>query len=220
MSNARNPFSPLNAPAEVRLRALLKSRGIDPATVTSTTWCGGNVFLFVKGSQVPLSVAVSDFSGTACTFCGLDSNKPFRAPSSGEPCCASCFQGFSFGATLPPKTYAMTLGDVVITVTAGERESDGRTPYAYRMTGAGIGGDCRGTDLHSGCQGGTAEQGMESLLSFLGHDAERVEGEASNPNRHTMDSDLCFPRRVAEWASRLHDVISLAEMDLSESAQG
>jgi hypothetical protein len=58
-----SPFSPLNAPAEVRLRKLLASKGIDANKVTSTTWCGSVVHLFCgKTADPAYTIAVSEFA--------------------------------------------------------------------------------------------------------------------------------------------------------------
>ena len=70
-------------------------------------------------------------------------------------------------------------------------------------------------DIHSGCQGGTLQEGMESLLSFLYACGEAMAYEEGT-GRESENSDL-FPRHVAEWARDNSDEISMLELELSEN---
>lgn len=73
------------------------------------------------------------------------------------------------------------------------REFDGRNRYRYTLDLPRARKPVIGTDLRSGCQGGTLQEGFGSLLCFLGSCGEsfRCGGENSH----------LFPRNVAKWAS-------------------
>lgn len=93
---------------------------------------------------------------------------------------------------------------------AGET-SEGRQRYKWTID-LPDGSEFSGSDLKSGCGGGSLQSGFESLLSFLGAAAESwryrgAEGE---------NSDL-FPQAVVEWAAQNSDEISLLQLEMSET---
>lgn len=83
---------------------------------------------------------------------------------------------------------------------------DGRTVYEWHIYG-----DCHdltGHDLKSGVGGGSLQEGLESLLTFLGAFAE------SYPDGENAD---LFPAELAEWAQQNSDEISMASLELEET---
>lgn len=95
------------------------------------------------------------------------------------------------------------IGDVTLSIQdTGLRTPDNRTVYEYFIDGPGW--THSANDLKSGCGGGTLQEGMESLLSFLGAAAESYpDGE---------NSDL-FPA----WAHQNSDEITLLGIELKET---
>lgn len=87
---------------------------------------------------------------------------------------------------------------------------DNRDRYQYHIDADGR--SHSGCDLKSGCGGGTLQEGLESLLSFLSAAAESyrykgMEGE---------NSDL-FPEWVDEWAAQHSDEIGMMRLELEEN---
>jgi len=93
--------------------------------------------------------------------------------------------------------------DNVLTVERMEREADGRHRYKWMVDLPGNGGRHHRADLRSGCQGGTADEGMDSLLSFLAAAAEAA-GDTSPDSNARL-----FPDPVTAWAAANSDAIGL-----------
>jgi hypothetical protein len=103
------------------------------------------------------------------------------------------------------------IGEAFISIGQGERNSEGRTQYGVYID-LPDGSEHEIDDLRSGCQGGDIQEGMASLLSFLGAAAESyaykgMDGEHSN----------LFPKAVTEWAYQNSDEISSLEMEIEET---
>jgi hypothetical protein len=103
------------------------------------------------------------------------------------------------------------IGNAFISIGQGERNSEGRTQYGVYID-LPDGSEHEITDLRSGCQGGDIQEGMASLLSFLGAAAESyaykgMEGE---------HSDL-FPEAVTKWAYQNSDEISMVALEIEET---
>jgi hypothetical protein len=99
--------------------------------------------------------------------------------------------------------HEVTIAGVLIAVASLPRDHEGRTVYAYGLNGGGL--NYADRDLKSGCQGGTAKEGMASLLCFL-----QAAGE-SHP-----DPEASFPPAVCEWAAANQDELALAQLDIEE----
>lgn len=69
-------------------------------------------------------------------------------------------------------------------------------------------------DLKSGCRGSDLQEGMTSLLSFLGAAADAYRYEMGG--RKSDNSDLFVPE-VVEWAYQNSDEISMLAYEISES---
>ena len=87
--------------------------------------------------------------------------------------------------------------------------SENRTVYRWTID-LPDGAEFTGSDLRSGCGGGSLQSGFESLLSFLGAFAEAGEDREN--------SDL-FPAGLREWAESAADEIAVTACDLDESLQ-
>ena len=86
---------------------------------------------------------------------------------------------------------------------------EGRTCYRWHIDFP-TGSTFTGNDLKSGCQGGTLQEGMASLLSFLSAAAE------SYPDGENAD---LFPTAVTEWAYQNSDEISLLGIEIEEATE-
>jgi hypothetical protein len=112
-------------------------------------------------------------------------------------------QPFQISARLLP---AIRIGDDWISIEF-DGESQGRARYRYHID---FGKEYhQGNDLKSGVGGGSLQQGMASLLSFLSACAESYNCKGEN-------YDL-FPPHVAEWAYQNSDEISMLQCELEET---
>lgn len=109
---------------------------------------------------------------------------------------------------------AIQIADAIISIEIGcLRQVDGRDCYRIFID---IGDKSYEVDdLRSGCQGGTIQEEMESLLSFLGAAAESYHHRTRN-NRPSENEDL-FCKEVTEWAYQNSDEISMLACELSET---
>lgn len=69
-------------------------------------------------------------------------------------------------------------------------------------------------DLKSGCQGGTLQEGMESLLSFLCAAADAYRYEMGG--RQSENSDLFVPE-VMEWAYQHDGELQMLQCEIEET---
>ena len=102
------------------------------------------------------------------------------------------------------------VGGGTISITYSDREGEGgRTRYRW-FVDLDNGSEFTGDDLQSGCQGGSLQEGLVSLLSFLGAFAEAQRYPDSE------NADL-FPSGLAEWATANSDEISMLESEIEET---
>lgn len=92
-------------------------------------------------------------------------------------------------------------------------DRDGRVVYMYHIDLDDY--SYSNHDLKSGCGGGNLQQGLESLLSYLGAFAEAI---------HYMDcTGRCsenielFPAELKEWANENSDEFSMLGTELEET---
>lgn len=103
------------------------------------------------------------------------------------------------------------IGKAFISIADGERNQEGRTQYGVFID-LPDGSEHEVTDLRSGCQGGDLQEGMSSLLSFLGAAAESYRYAGMDGE----NSDL-FPKPVTEWAYENSDEISMLALEIEET---
>lgn len=96
---------------------------------------------------------------------------------------------------------AVRVGDATISIDFDGQTRDGRTRYRWFID-LDSGVDATGNDLCSGVGGGSIQEGMASLLSFLSACVD--------------DADL-FPPDVAAWAAQNSDELSLLAIELDET---
>lgn len=118
---------------------------------------------------------------------------------------------FAISARLMP---AVQVGGAWISLeVSGRTDREGRDIYrAYIDLPDGT--EHEVTDLKSGCGGGSVQQGMAALLSFLGAAAESRQYREST-GRAGENEDL-FPVPVVEWASENSDELSMLAIELDE----
>lgn len=105
------------------------------------------------------------------------------------------------------------VGDGLISIEYARSDRDGRTVYRYHIDIPGH--EYSGTDLRSGCQGGSLQDGMESLLTFMGACGESYR-YAMRTGRQGENTDL-FPPAIAEWCYRHSDELSMLALEIEES---
>lgn len=71
------------------------------------------------------------------------------------------------------------------------------------------------TDLRSGVGGGSLQEGMKSLLSFLGAAAESYRYEMQT--RIKGENTDLFPARVTEWAYQHSDELAMLACEIEET---
>lgn len=115
---------------------------------------------------------------------------------------------------------AVTVGEATISITYAERPGrDGRVRYQWFIDGLNL--EASGDDLQSGCGGGSIQEGMQSLLSFLSACAESIrygrqydaQGNITKDGEH---ADL-FPAKVGEWAIQHSDELSMLALELEDN---
>ncbi len=107
------------------------------------------------------------------------------------------------------------VGDATISIAWAKRAgSGGRSRYQYYIDGPGI--EHEGDDLQSGAGGGGLQEGMSSLLAFLGAAAEAY--AASMRGRESDNADL-FPAAVNEWAYQNDSEIGSLQFELDENRE-
>jgi hypothetical protein len=107
------------------------------------------------------------------------------------------------------------VGGGFISIEYSKRAGDeGRTRYQYHID-LPNGEEHTGDDLQSGCQGGSLQEGLASLLSFLSACGESY-GYSLRTGREGENTDL-FPANVAEWAYQNSDELSSLSCDFEET---
>lgn len=102
------------------------------------------------------------------------------------------------------------VGNGFLSIEYAGQTDDGRTRYRYSIDY----GDKEHTaqDLKSGIGGGSLQEGMGSLLSFLGAAIESY----CHDGMKGENSDL-FPESVLRWASEFSDDISMLQIEIEET---
>lgn len=97
---------------------------------------------------------------------------------------------------------------------------EGRTRYQWFID-LPDGREFAGDDLQSGCCGGSLQNGLESLLSFLGAAAESyrydMRKNIHDSNRDGDSNSDLFPAPVVEWAYQNSDELSMLQCELEEN---
>ncbi len=100
-----------------------------------------------------------------------------------------------------------------ISIGYAKRDSDGRTAYDVWIDIPA--GEFHITDLRSGCQGGSLQEGMASLLSFLTAAAESLAYQERTG--HQGENTDLFPLPVVEWARQQSDELTGLQMEIEET---
>ena len=95
------------------------------------------------------------------------------------------------------------------------KTGENRQYYHWRIDLPDGSAEFEGHDLASGYGGGTLQEGLESLLTFLGAFAE-ANRDTSDDWEPSGNANL-FPLELAEWAIRNQDTISAMELELQEN---
>lgn len=111
------------------------------------------------------------------------------------------------------------IGEATISIEDEGRGIDGRNTWRYYIDlptkGCFPNYTYENNDLRSGCQGGSIQEGLESLLSFLGAFAESI-GYKARYGHGGENADL-FPSELAEWAVAHSDEIGMYAIMLEET---
>ncbi len=104
----------------------------------------------------------------------------------------------------------VNVGDAEISIEYHDQDREGRTIYRYYLDSPEI--EYEGNDLESGCQGGNLQEGLESLLSFMGQ-----KGESWKYFPKPQSDDL-FPPDIMEFCSNNADEIAMLQCKLEETS--
>lgn len=119
---------------------------------------------------------------------------------------------FEISARLLP---AVKIGDSHISIKFDGSTREGRTRFKYYIDSQTF--EHSASDLKSGCQGGSLESGMESLLSFLEAAAESYRYRGCVYTGDPDDNSSLFPKEVTEWAYQNSDQIGMVRLEIEES---
>lgn len=109
------------------------------------------------------------------------------------------------------------IGEATISIEYADRLSDYNQRYRWYIdNGNGNRQDFQGDDLCSGVGSGALQEGLESLLSFLGAFAEAQAYKDPTGETGSANEDL-FPAALGEWAVKNADEITRLECDLQEN---
>ena len=109
---------------------------------------------------------------------------------------------------------SIVVGGATIGIEYNGSSPDGRTVYRWTID-LPDGSEHSGTDLRSGVGGGSLQDGLESLLSFLAACGESV-SYRERTGRGGDNADM-FPPAVGQWAAGCADDLALAESEITES---
>lgn len=110
---------------------------------------------------------------------------------------------FCISARLLP---AVQLGDVFISITF-EGQAASRAVYRYYIDGPQF--EHTSNDLKYGVGGGTLQDGMASLLSFLS-------ACGTSFRTHGENADL-FPPKIGEWCYQNCDELAMLQLEIEET---
>lgn len=114
---------------------------------------------------------------------------------------------FAISSRLLP---SVTVGGASISIEITGSTSAGRTKYRWYLD-LPDGGEFTGNDLRSGCQGGSIEEGMSSLLCFMAACGEAY--RYSMGGRESENIDL-FPEGMREWCYQNSDELTALEEEI------
>ena len=109
-------------------------------------------------------------------------------------------------------------GDGDISIGYSDRPgTEGRVRYEYWID-LDDGTEYHGDDLQSGCQGGSLQEGLQSLLSFLDACGEAY-GYALRTRSALADTENgeLFPTAIAEWCYQNSDELGMLACVLEET---
>lgn len=130
------------------------------------------------------------------------------------------FPPFSISSRLMP---ALQIAGASIQIErCPEQTDDNRDRFAWVIDlPAPYGGEYSGTDLCSGCGGGTLQDTFVSLLSFLSAAADSYAySERMGCDGFDGENANLFPRPVVAWAADNVDELAMAWLELEEAAPG
>lgn len=109
------------------------------------------------------------------------------------------------------------IGGAEISIEYSSRPAKGRQRYHWRIDLSNFEpeSEFEGDDLCSGVGGGSLQEGLESLLGFLGAFAEAIAYQ-ERTGRKSENAGL-FPAGLVEWASENADEIVMMELELQEN---
>jgi len=121
---------------------------------------------------------------------------------------------FAISARLLP---AVQIGQTWISIEFAGETWDGRVRYRYYIDTPDF--EHEGSELKSGCGGGSIQSGMESLLCFLGAAAESYRYQGCQWTDNPDHNCSLFPENVCAWAYQNSDEISMLECELQEGGE-
>lgn len=107
----------------------------------------------------------------------------------------------------------LKVGDSEISIEFGDMTREGRVRYRYYIDGPDL--EYNSDDLKSGVGGGSLQQGLASLLSFLSAAAEAVR-YSEWAGRESDNRDM-FPEPVMRWAAQHASELELLDLELEEN---
>lgn len=109
------------------------------------------------------------------------------------------------------------IGGATISIEYAHITSDGRQAYRWFIdNGNGHRQDFQGDKLCSGVGGGSLQEGLESLLGFLGAFAEAIAYQERICAGEPVENSDLFPAMLGEWATANANEISMLACELEE----
>jgi hypothetical protein len=105
------------------------------------------------------------------------------------------------------------VGDGFISIDYSDRQGGRAVRYRYAIDLPGF--EHEADDLLSGCQGGNLQEGLESLLCFLGACGEAYYWRLRTG--HGGENIDLFPPKVGEWAYQHSDELAMLQLELEET---
>lgn len=107
----------------------------------------------------------------------------------------------------------VSVGGAWVSIEYAGATGDNRQRYRWFIDLDGA--EYHGDDLASGVGGGSLQEGLSSLLSFLGAFAEAH--QYSESTGRTSDNEELFPAGLADWAVENSDELAMAGIELEET---
>lgn len=119
---------------------------------------------------------------------------------------------FEISSRLMP---SLKVGQAVVSLNlSGRTTREGRDVYECWID-LPDGSEHEVTELHSGCQGGSVQEGFAALLSFLSAAAESRQYR-ERTGRQGENEDL-FPSVIVDWACQYSDEIGMLAIKIEET---